>query len=386
MQADKTGIVGPKRVAVFVPGGIGESGEGQPIAVLEGLIRRLAGEFVVTVYSLSHARSTPETGLLYQLKVVNARHNDPLIPRMLRLATMFRRDHRKKRYHLLHAFWAFPPGILAVLLGKVFRIPVIVSLQGGEAAHVPRIAYGNMLHPRLKKATLWTCRKADILTALTEFQWRSLQKFGLQRDTVQIIPYGADRGLFKPNQKIYKPPYHFLHVANLNPVKNQETLLQVFATFVEKVDARLRVVGPDYLNGRLPQFAAELGITGNVEFSGYVPHEQLPEHYRWAHFLLHTSYYEGQGIVIAEAAASGVVVCGTRVGLIADLGEDGTVSADVGDAGGLAEKMLNLLQQPVRIEVKRRNALTWATAHDVEWTARQYVKLYKQLMNKKHEE
>jgi hypothetical protein len=73
------------------------------------------------------------------------------------------------------------------------------------------------------------------------------------------------------------------------------------------------------------------------------------------------------------------------VGLIADLGEDGTVSADVGDAGGLAEKMLNLLQQPVRIEVKRRNALTWATAHDVEWTARQYVKLYKQLMNKKHE-
>lgn len=374
-----------KRVAVFVPGGIGKPDKGEPIAALERLMRRLGAEFEITVYSLSHCKPALEAASSYQLKAVNARHSDPLVPRMLRLASMFCRDHRGKRFHLLHALWAVPPGFLAILLGKAFGIPVIVSLQGGEAACLPEIAYGNMLSSRLRRATLWVCRKAGMLTALTEFQRRSLQNFGLRREDIRIIPHGVDRGLFKPSDKIFKPPFRFLHVANLTEVKDQKTLLRAFSLIHRQVDSRLRIIGPDYLNGQLERLAAELEIARQVEFCGYISHSRLPAHYQWAHLMLHTSLYEGQGIVIAEAAASGVAVCGTRTGLIADLGDACTVSAEPGDAPGLAKKVLELLQQPEQIETKRRKALEWASAHDAGWTAGQFGKLYNRLMNQNHE-
>lgn len=281
---------------------------------------------------------------------------------------------------MVHGIWSFPAGFLAVLLGKILRLPSMVTLPGGDAACVPQIGYGNLYKPQLRRITLWTCRHAGELIVLTNYQAQALRKFGLKRKHVCVIPFGADKNRFQPQEKRVSPPSHFLHVANLTEVKDQKTLLRAFALINPKIDCRLRMVGPDYLNGALQQFAKDLGISSKVEFLGRVAHQQLPAHYAWAHVMLHTSYYEGQGVVIAEAAASGVVVCGTRVGLLADWGDRNAVCVDVGDYLMLAEKVLDLIQDIRRFETVRANALRWAETHDAEWTAKQYVHLYHKLL------
>lgn len=369
-----------RRIAIIVPGGVGETPEGgKPIAALTNLLARVAKEFEVTVYSLS--RVLPFPGVpAFRLRAVQARHGDPLPGRMARLAGLILKDHFTERYRLIHGFWAFPPGFLAAGLGKLLRIPSIVSLQGGEAACVPQIRYGNMLHPRLKKMTLWTCRRTGELTALTRFQAQELRRFGLEREDIRIIPYGAEAQFYQAGEKKLLPPYRFLHVGNLTEVKDQPTLLRAFARVSREAECELRIVGPDYLGGKLQSLAAALGIAGKVTFTGYLSHAELPAQFQWAQVLLHASYYEGQGIVFAEAAAAGAAIAGTAVGLIADLGDSCAVSAPVGDDKTLAEKLLVLLRRPEEWESIRRYAREWALQHDAEWTARQFITLYHQVL------
>jgi glycosyltransferase involved in cell wall biosynthesis len=107
-----------------------------------------------------------------------------------------------------------------------------------------------------------------------------------------------------------------------------------------------------------------------------VPHSELPPHFDWAHILIHSSLYEGEGVVFAEASAAGVPICGTRVGLLADLGDSMAVTADPGDDGAIARGVLGILGDRTRMERLRTEARAWSGGHDAGWTAGMYARLY----------
>jgi len=168
----------------------------------------------------------------------------------------------------------------------------------------------------------------------------------------------------------------------LNRVKDQLTLLKAFRLIREQMDCRLRVVGEDTLGGEVQRCAAELGISDAVTFTGFVPHDGLGPHFAWAHLLLHTSLYEGQGVVFAEAAAAGLAICGTRVGLLADLGERFAATAEAGDHEGLALAALRLLGDASLRNTLAAGAKTWAGEHDADRTATLVGGVYGSLLNR----
>jgi glycosyltransferase involved in cell wall biosynthesis len=163
-------------------------------------------------------------------------------------------------------------------------------------------------------------------------------------------------------------------------VKNQEALLHLFALLSKSVETRLRFIGPDYADGRIHQLARTMGVADRIEFLGRLEHRDLPRHYQWAHLLLHTSYYEGQGLVIAEAAASGAIPCGSRVGLLADLDGSCTVTTPSGNVEELAKMVLDLLHDDGRMAQLRENGRNWAEKHDIEWTVSRFAELYRELV------
>jgi len=116
-----------------------------------------------------------------------------------------------------------------------------------------------------------------------------------------------------------------------------------------------------------------------VEFVGAVSHQQMADHYQWADVMLHTSWYEGQAIVIAEAAMSGVLIAGTAVGLVSDLGDSSAIQVPTGDFQLLAEKTLHILDDEVRASHMREMARAWAITHDFFWTVSQYKEIINQL-------
>ena len=370
-----------KKIAIIVPGGVGDPDVDTTIPWLTDFICRIASQFDVTVYSLTvvdNAGISPESDN-FRLRHIRARPADSPTKKILWLTGRLLRDHFREKYNLVHGVWSFPAGLIAVVLGKMLRRRSVVTLPGGDATCIRRLAYGNMCRPLLRKLTLWVCEHAGILVTLTHYQRRELEKHGLKREEVRVIPFGVDTKTFQFRTRKPRPRTNFIHIANLTEVKDQQTLLRAFAIINQRIRCRLRVIGPDYLNGELQRCARELGIENAVEFMGRVLHRDLPHHLHWAHLMLHTSCYEGQGVVIAEAAASGVVVCGTRVGLIADFGEKLAVSVEIGDYQGLADKVLALLETPSAINELQSNAHEWAIVHNADWTAAGYVRIYNQL-------
>jgi len=220
------------------------------------------------------------------------------------------------------------------------------------------------LHEKSRKKILEVCKKVNKLIVLTNFQLTQLTLLGVNRDDIDIIPYGAEEKLFRFNKtKNYVEPYKFIHIANLTEVKDQVT------------------IGDDYLESNIQKLVQEFDLDKNVLLVDAVPHQELSKYLSGAHFMLHTSLHEAQAVVINEAMLSGVVVCGSRVGLLSDLAGERCISAECRDYTNLAEKILDLIPDKDRIDKMRTFAFYWSSNHSASWTYESYKKIYKRLTN-----
>ncbi len=371
-----------KRIAFFVPSGVAPATSVMHIPVLSKLVHLLSNDCMLTVYSLSTKQESCKDFFLGDavVKYLPANWNSSFFSRLSAFLNSFRSDHAKNPFDVVHGMWALPAGLAAVIAGKLTGIPSVVSFLGGETAAIHQIGYGYLLSFRKRMILRWITRNAACIHLLTRFQQHQLQRQRMTTNSVTRFPFGVDAGEFSPNGEVsLKPPYHFLHVANLTEVKDQPTLLRAFKKVTEHVPAVLRIVGPDHLDGTIQKLAAQLQVAEHVEFIGFVPHHELCKYYRWAHILLQTSLHEAQSLSVVEAMSSGTVVAGTRVGLLADLPDDYVVTVQAADAEGLAKRVLSLLEAPVTFESLRTRSRSWAEEHSIGWTVQQCRSVYESL-------
>jgi glycosyltransferase involved in cell wall biosynthesis len=354
-----------KRISVWLFGGIGTGHFSQGYPMLERLLESLSRSFEVIVYS----QSTPNKGYSNEKFIVRSPSENRRfkITRWLILVYLFFLDHRKKKFKLILAFWGWPSGSIAVVLGKILKIPSAVYVLGGDAAGIPSINYGIFHRPLLKQVALWTYNHAKLLLAISYYQKDQLLSFGV-RKSVCVIPWGADEFLYK--FKIIEPGevLKCIHVGNLSPVKDQVTLLKAFALINKNYPSTLSIFGEDCLNGAIERLCRKLGIENQVKFYGVVPYHEMPEHYYLADIMLHTSLSEGQCMALTEAAACGVLLAGTKVGLLYDLKDSCGITVNTGDYQVLAARILEILRDRKVWMEKVENARKWSAHHTLTWT------------------
>ena len=372
-----------KRVAIFTHGGIAPPSSPMEIPALAGLVRRLSRDFNITVYTVVKPDGFSNTFRCgdASVKFVRSSSGNPLPVTIARMVQEFLRDHRSDRFDLVHGLWGLPGGMAAVLAARITDLPSAVTLLGGETADIGSIGYGNLIRPASRQATLWTCRNATLLTCLTSYQAQQIRSW-LPPRLISAIPFGAETDFYSafPPSVAPIPPLRILHIGSINAVKDQRTLLRAFRRAASVIDSRLTIVGEDTLGGTLSEFSRELGISDRVSFTGYLAHEDVRRHLFSSHVLLQSSRHEAQGVVFAEAAAAGLPICGTRVGLLADLGDTFAEVAEPGDAEGLAAGICRIASDPNRRNSIRSCAHAWAQRHTADWTATQWNEAYRGAM------
>lgn len=355
------------RIAIFLVGGIGRGIALQGVPAVTALTEALARDFQVSVYSL-HSPDPAFRPKGYTVHSPQSRLSGAFNKlRWIHLASQFISEHRRDPYHALFSFWGYPMGSFVVALAALVRRPSVITIQGAETASVPSIGYGFLRHSTTRRLVLETCQRASAVVVLSSEQRETLRRNGLRRE-VEVIPFGVDRAMFEQKAKPVLPPLKILNVANLTAVKDQATLLRAFALLRRDTDARLRLVGPDQLNGALQRLAGELGLQDDVEFVGPVPYSDVPSHYQWADIFVLTSLSEGQCVGLAEAAMSGVLLVSTAVGCIPDVGEHGAVVVRMGDPADIAEKIRDIATDRSQWGRKVASARAWAEHHDFRWT------------------
>lgn len=367
------------KLALMVPGGVDRSGQQRVIPVLLALIERLARRHEVRVIALAQEPESCEYPLL-GATVLNLGNVRGI--RVVRHGRQFRRLLNALRAHgpfdVLHAFWVNGPGRMAVPAGRLLHVPVVVSVGGGELVWLPQQRYGGMGSGLRRSLISAVLRKADAVTAGSRYALRACDRW---RSDAAWIPLGVDAGKFRASSDRGGPPWRLLHVASLNAVKDQPTLLRALRLLQRRgVDFQTDIIGEDTLSGRIQLMARDLDLADRVHFHGFLPLEEVAGFYARADLLLQSSLHESMGAAVLEAAAAGVPTVGTDVGVVAEMAPRAAVAVPVGDPEALAEATVSLLEDDARRATLAANAAQFARSIDADWTAAQFEDLYRRLV------
>lgn len=364
-----------RRVAFFGLGVL-KTARTRGIPSMERLLNDLAAEYEIVFYRLDRAGSVLAPG-----KVTLRSVPDFPLPHRLQyffLAARFLLDHLSSPFQVINALAATPAGRLAVNLGKLLNVPVVIHLHAAEVIAYAEIGHGDLLNARLRRTIRSVCLRATCLTVLSEFQKRQLDSNLSLATRCEVIPRGVDLNRFPYQEREPGHSLELLYVGYNQPVKDPAGVLEVLARVGRQVEANLTLVGKDLSPGAFDQELLTR-VAARIQFAGEVLHEDMHKRYARSHILLVTSYFESQCAAAVEAMACGVLVCGTRVGVLSDLSGVCCLTVQPGDYDGLAEIIVRLSKDTAQQKELRRNALDWVQSHDSNWTARKYRELFETL-------
>ena len=367
------------KIAMIVPGGVDRSGEQRVIPALLSLLRRLAPLHEVHVFALAQERS-PARWMLEGAHIHNIGGGGGL-PRVARTIAAVLRENRSGRFDLVQSIWSDACGLAATCSARLLNVPSSIHYAGGELEALPGIAYGGRSNWKGRMRESFVLRTATVVTAASAPMIQRIAELGRR---AELVPLGVDLHAWPPRSPVRRTDdeeLRLVHVASLNLVKDQSTLLRAMAVLMKSGERfHLDVVGEDTLAGRMQLLAVELGLGPRVTFHGFVPQRQLRPLIERAHLNVISSRHEAGPLVVLEAAVSGVPTAGTVVGHMAEWDPEAASCVPVGDAPALAEAIRALAQDEVlrlRIatEAQRR-----ALACDADRTCEQFMALHRCLV------
>lgn len=304
-------------------------------------------------------------------------HSDLRTPRSLWQSRQVLLEHRKAPFDVLHAF-SVSMGLAGAIVSRLTRVPLVLSLIGGELIWDSAIRYGLLGSVRGRALLRVAARAASTITA--ESGTMRKEALGLGID-VKVVPFGVELEGWPtppPRRRERGAPIRLLHVANLNRVKDQPTLLRAAAILRERgLRFRLDVIGMDTLDGEIQRCASALGLDGSVTFHPRLPHSDLRPYFATADMLVISSVHEGGPVVVVEAAAAGVPTVGTAVGHIADLAPQAALAVEIRSPAALASSVEALAcDEPGRLKLAAA-AQEFALSHDAAWTANAIAEIYR---------
>jgi glycosyltransferase involved in cell wall biosynthesis len=245
--------------------------------------------------------------------------------------------------------------LLPVLLGRVFRVPSVISLGGFDCASFPSFYYGAHHRWPMGWITRASLRKATHLVPCSANLVRSEQHYSTTAgDPVlqgykafdpgnttpcTVIAYGYDPERFRPIGE--HASASFLTVAQMNAPNIQRKGIDLLFAMAERFpQCRFTLVGntPAMRYERVPP---------NVELIGFVPYEELPTVYTRHTFYLQLSIWEGFPSAPCEAMLCGCVPIVSRAAALPEIvGEAGFI-LDHRDADQLAALMDQALASDV---------------------------------------
>jgi glycosyltransferase involved in cell wall biosynthesis len=260
------------------------------------------------------------------------------------------------------------------------RVPLVLTLPGGDVANHPEFGFGAFTTLRGRLMVRLAVAGARTVNAPSLWMTRRAANLAIKAETI-ALGVALDRWpRADPRERQSAARLRLLHVADLNRIKDQPTLLAAMALLKARgVPFALEIAGFDTLGGAIQHLAGELGLGDDVLFHGHVPHDALRPLFDRADLLVVTSIYEAGPLVLLEAAIAGVPTVGTPVGHIADFAPEAAITVPARDAQALADAIEQLAgNEPRRLRIAAA-AQVRALRIDADYTCREFMRVYRKV-------
>ena len=276
--------------------------------------------------------------------------------------------------HATLAFFGVPSGATAWLIKKLYDIPYIVSLRGGD---VPGFrpydfqVYHRLVAPFLR--VIW--RNAAAVVANSGGLRQLAQAFDA-RTEIPVIPNGIDLDAYKTAGRDWTFP-RLLSVGRIVHQKGLDLAMRALGDLKE-LNWEWHIAGDGPQMSVLQSLAKELGLGDRVHFLGWQSRQQLMKCYGQANIFLFPSRHEGMPNALLEAMASGLPVIASCIAGNEELVVDGETGYLVPseDMEALRAALKKLLSEPESRQ-QMGNASRQHVEANYSWesTAQQYALL-----------
>jgi len=258
--------------------------------------------------------------------------------------------------------------------------PLVATIHDITEFRIPdkvdplRVLYRRFAMPRL------AARSKGILCVSENTKQDIIEEFGIPAAKISVVPNGVSER-FRPEQREHpadlaarwglRQPY-VLYVGTLDhPSKNAATLVRAFAAARPALPEGTQLVlagkaGRGY--DALRAIATNLGLgptSAHARWLGYVPERELPGLYASAGAFVFPSLYEGFGLPVLEAMASGVPTITSDVGALREVALNAALLVPPLDVRSIAQALVALFANPslardhARRGLERAKAFSW---------------------------
>lgn len=297
------------------------------------------------------------------------------------------------RFHpeVIHNHSMSVMGVQALAAARLLGIPILGTCHVYLAGFLNYAPLPLERQPMVEKAawqyTVTFFNRFPYITTPSEVMRQRLLSAGLRVPSM-AVSNGVDTSLFHPRRSLFQ--HHpqtltLLHVGRLGYEKRVDVVLRAFGRLSHTFpQARLVIAGDGPQASILQSLVKNLEVARRVDFTGQVPHNQLPNLYRQADLFVTASIIETQGLVVLEAMASGLPIVGVDALALPEL-----IQSDVNgfltppeDEQALADAMARLLRsEDLRLEMGNASRQI-ALQHGLPRVAELYEAIYLRLCKK----
>ncbi|HEU5436381.1 MAG TPA: glycosyltransferase family 4 protein [Telluria sp.] len=212
-------------------------------------------------------------------------------------------------FDLIDAHYFYPDGVAAVMLGKYFNKPVVITSRGTDINLIPQF-------PIARRQILWAAKEADAI--ITVCQALKDEMVGLGVDAAKVTPLrnGVDLERFAVADRVAARAalgmtgFTLISVGVLDPRKGHDLSIRSLTMLP---DAALWIAGSGPERDRLQALAVELGVADRVRLLGPIAQTELKNYYNAADAMVLASSREGWANVLLESMACGTPVVASNV-------------------------------------------------------------------------
>ena len=219
--------------------------------------------------------------------------------------------------------------------------------------------------------------------AVSDSTKQALIEIGIPEKQITIIHNAVDGAVYKPGIKSQTPLIVF--VGRLRHYKRVDVAIRAMPHLLSKIpELQLIIIGSGPMESSLLELTKKLGLTNNIQFTGYVDQATKIKYMQRAHIAVHPSMKEGWGLTVLEFNACVTPVVASNVLGLRDSVIDGETGVLVPFANpkALADELLRLLQDHDRRSQMADKAMAWAAQFNWDRTAQQCLTMLRDQIEK----
>ncbi len=334
--------------------------------------------------------STAQEGevLVHRVKVFNPSVSSEY-PSEAEILTRYNREmfhalehfHQRYRYDVLHAFFLYPAGFIAGLVGRMHGARTIMSIRGND---IGKYAFDPLRLPFVRSALENADYVTSVATSLTELADRAITPIAGKAKT---ILNSVDLSRLQPRTRP-ELPLQGMVIGSSGLFRYKKGLLYLFkalGSLKDKFDYTILLAG-DYFKeeDRLPhqQYLQDYGLSDRTIVTGKIPPERMVDYLQLFDILVFPSLFsEGCPLSMLEAMAMQKTIIGSRAGAIPEIIRDheNGLLVNPGSAEEIAAALTELLENPALRLRLAENAAQTAREMTPEREFHEWLKVYEAL-------